>query len=121
MFVYLTDVNKDTGPHVYIPKSHHHRGLAFRGQRRYSDQEVCAVYGEQAEKRFTGPAGTAILENTYGLHKGLPVRRRSRLMFQVTYSLFPLMYAPAKPEAAASELSVKYDPHVNRVHVDPTR
>ena len=119
LFVYLTDVTDDTGPHVYIPTSHRHRGLAFRQQRRYSDEEVAAVFDPAATVVLTGRAGTAVLENTFGLHKGLPVKSGVRLMFQVTYSLFPLKYAPANPEVDASELAGRYDAHINRVHIAP--
>ncbi len=121
LFVYLTEVTEETGPHVFVPTSHRHAGVEFRRQRRYTDAEVAAVYPPEENQVFVGPPGTAILENTYGLHRGLPLKTGRRLIFQVTYSLFPLLYAADEPEAGASELSVRYDPHINRVHVDPTR
>ena len=121
LFVYLTEVTEETGPHVFVPRSHHHAGVEFRHQRRYTDAEVAAVYPPEHHQVFVGPPGMAILENTYGLHKGLPPRAGRRLIFQVTYSLFPLMYAPDEPEVGASELVGRYDPYINRVHVDPTR
>lgn len=119
VFIYLTDVDQRSGPHVFVPRSHAHRGLEFRRQRRYTDEEVSAFYGDGCQRVFLGPAGTTLIENTYGLHKGLPVQEGRRLMLQFTYSLFPLLYAPERPEVSAAELSGAYDPHINRVHVQP--
>lgn len=51
---------------------------------------------------------------------GITHERAEGLVFQVTYSLFPL-YSPDRPEIAASELSSRYDPYINRLYVDPKR
>ena len=79
------------------------------------------VFSRNAQKHFTGPRGTAFLENTFGLHKGLPPRRGERLIFQVTYSLFPLLYGPERPLFGASELGVQHDPYIHRLYVDASR
>jgi ectoine hydroxylase-related dioxygenase (phytanoyl-CoA dioxygenase family) len=120
LFVYLTDVDDQSGPHVYVPGSHRPLRGEFSGQRRYQDEEVEREYGKDATRLFTGARGTAFLENTYGLHKGLPPRRGERLIFQVTYSLFPLLYAPDQPLVKSSELPFEYDPYVHRLYVDQT-
>lgn len=117
LFVYLTDVDEDAGPHVYVPRSHRYRGREFRRQRRFTDAEVESVFGKSGIKRFTGPRGTAFLENTYGLHRGQPVRAKKRLLFQVNYSLFPVYGAPERPQARASEVGLELDPWINRLHV----
>lgn len=97
LFVYLTDVGAESGPHVYI------RGSAGAPKlneiKRFTDDEVVAAFGEEAVTVITGEAGSAFLENTFGLHKGLKVERGKRLIFQAIYSLNPLPYGPAKPVA----------------------
>jgi hypothetical protein len=40
-------------------------------------------------ERLTGPAGSAFLVNTYGLHKGEVPRTGNRMLFQVLYTLLP--------------------------------
>jgi len=117
VFVYLTDVDEGTGPHVLIPGSHSKPDLL--PIRRYTEEEV-AVLGP--EKHFTGPAGSAFIENTYGMHRGLPARTQRRAIFQAVYSLSPLPYAPAKPYPASQALVPPgIDPWVNRLYLDFTR
>lgn len=104
LFVYLSDVDEESGPHVYLPNSHRpdrfaelyrastndqHNPLQFfvGGQRNH------AAYLEQVFagrfEHLTGPAGSSFLVNTYGLHKGEPPKSRNRMLFQVLYTLLP--------------------------------
>ncbi|KJV09597.1 hypothetical protein VZ95_10520 [Elstera litoralis] len=107
-FLYLTDVDEHSGPHVYIPGSHDR--ATHLDLRRYTDAEAAAL---GRELRFTGPAGSCFVENTFGMHRGLPPRDRPRLIFQVTYCLMGLPYAPAKPVAP---LPPGFDPFINRFY-----
>ncbi len=117
LFLYLTDVDEEAGPHAYVPGSHLFEGPQFRRQIRYEDEEIRRVFGENSVHFFTGPPGTAFLENTYGLHRGIPPRSKRRLIFQVTYSLIPLMYAPVKPQVTAADIGLNVDPWINRYHI----
>ncbi|MFY7776783.1 MAG: phytanoyl-CoA dioxygenase family protein [Elstera sp.] len=108
-FLYLTDVDERCGPHIYVPGSHDR--ASHLDIRRYTEQEA-AELGD--EKHFTGPAGSCFLENTYGLHRGLPPLDRPRLIFQVTYCLMGLPYAPPKPVAP---LPQGLDPFINRFYL----
>lgn len=97
LFVYLTDVGMENGPHVYVRTSADSRRLA--AIKRFQDDEVVAAFGEDALSVQTAGAGGAFLENTFGLHKGTPVERGTRLVFQAIYSLNPLPYGPIRPVA----------------------
>jgi len=94
LFFYITDVKDDSGPHVFIPKSHSDFGIPFRfrrkGYARLEDKEVEEYFPKLEWKVFTGNAGTMIVEDTRGLHKGKHVLSGDRLMFQIqfTSSLF---------------------------------
>jgi Phytanoyl-CoA dioxygenase (PhyH) len=110
-FLYLTDVDDDSGPHLYISGSHTEEKLMQI--RRYSEDEVFGAFGKEREVKFTGPAGTSFLEKTYGFHRGLPVTKTPRLILQVQYSLTPIVYGPKKPVVA---LPKEFDPFVNRVY-----
>jgi hypothetical protein len=116
LFVYLTDVDDESGPHVYAKGSHRKTALARID--RYSEEEVAAAVGEDSIVRLTGPAGTTFIENTYGLHRGLPPTRRPRLLFQVLYTLRPVIYGPKRPvrEVRATD-PAGLDPYVNRVYL----
>lgn len=115
LFVYLTDVDDESGPHAYVPGSHASAGL--RQIKRYSDEEVEAAYPGQCVT-ICGPAGEAFLENTQGLHRGIPPRSRMRLLFQVIYSLSKSPYGPPRPIAQRSEFPhIQLDPYINQVYL----
>ena len=90
VFIYLTDVGPQDGPHSFIEGSHVQHGIpqAFldRGYVRLSDEEVLEHYGETKEIQFSAPKGTIIIEDTRGLHKGRAVSGRSRLILQLQLS-----------------------------------
>ncbi len=93
LFVYLTDVDADTGPHAFVRGTHRALPAAFRADRRYSDEEVEARFPDDVV-RIPGPRGTVFLADTRGLHKGEPVTRGHRLVFQLELasSLFGQTY-----------------------------
>jgi hypothetical protein len=101
LFVYLTDVESDSGPHVYVRSS---AGSTILDEiKRYPDGEVFEAFGRQSVAVQIAKAGSAFIENTFGLHKGTQVERGARLMFQAVYSLNPLPYGPARPIASFDE------------------
>lgn len=89
-FFYITDVDKDSGPHVFVPKSHRDFGLPIRlralGYTRLEDQQVEILYPKNSWKEFIGPKGSMIVEDTRGLHKGKHVTSGDRLVFQLQYT-----------------------------------
>lgn len=119
LFVYLTDVGPDNGPHVYVLGSSNSARL--RKIQRFSDADVTAAMGPESLRTVTGIAGEGFLEDTFGIHKGQPVRAARRLMFQVVYSMVPLPYGPRTPVAAlrsfAGTRSSDLDPWTNRLYL----
>lgn len=118
-FVYLTDVDEDKGPHIYV----RHSALtpATGPIRRYTDEEVRDAFPAEDILTMTGPAGSAFLEDTYGMHKGQPLKHGHRLMFQAVYSIMPLPYGPKRPVIRRGEAEavagMALDPFVNRIYV----
>lgn len=108
VFVFLTDVDEDTGPHSYVRGSHRHQPPALRRDGRHTDDEVLAAYPGD-ERLVTGPRGTMFLADTIGMHKGVELRHGHRLVFQTEYttSLFgspftrPTVVAPGHDLASA--------------------
>ncbi|MCH2110857.1 MAG: hypothetical protein MK135_16180, partial [Polyangiaceae bacterium] len=91
-FFYLTDVGQLDGPHTYVPGSF--RSNKLLRIRRYQDQEITDVFGENSPRSFEGKAGTFFLEDTFGFHKGGRPVANDRLLFQVQYSA---QYIPGSP------------------------
>jgi hypothetical protein len=91
IMIYLTNVDLDAGPHVYIPRTHKDRkSIRLRS---YPDEEVSAKYGDGI--LVTGSAGTAFAIDPSGIHKGVAPRVFPRLLLCIQYSLVPaLIYSP---------------------------
>lgn len=101
LFIYLTDVDEETGPHTYVPGTHRMDVLAATRERtedpdaftnwyiqslRKTDAEVEHYFGIRPDK-ITGPAGSRMLVNTFGLHKGTKPERADRLLCQATFGI----------------------------------
>ena len=129
LFVYLTDVDSDRGPHQYIRTSHRLDGVKDMLRRAaISDPSVdpenaegffTEGYGmDPAYERLFGdnvltvtdPAGHGFLADTSGLHRGLPPVRGDRLIFWARYGLLPNAlvdedwFEPVPPGELACEL-----------------
>lgn len=110
LFVYLTDVSMENGPHVYVEGSSISEKL--RKIKRYDDDEIENEFGKENIKYFTAPQGSAFIVDTYGFHKGLLPSKGNRLLLQIQYSLSPIgieNYEPIEVEAHP------YNKYINRL------
>ena len=118
LFIYLTDVNSSTGGmHVYVKHSVNSR-FGRNKIRRFSDDEIFGHFGDDNILNIKGPAGLATLEDTFGFHKGSPVMKGERLMFQAVYSIDTLPYSPKQPILKAASIPMVVDKFVNRSYLD---
>jgi hypothetical protein len=110
IFIYLTEVGPDNGPHCFVAGSQRTDGIPLqllsRGYARLMDEEVSQHFSAERIKEFNAPAGTIIIEDTRGLHKGMAVRRGDRLMLQLQFSncLFGGFYPPSTFRSMIPEL-----------------
>ena len=104
IFIYLTDVDKDAGPHTYIPGTQDRTfmtQLIERNQEKYpemrnwyfaqlrkSDAEVAQYIGVEPDY-LEGPAGSCMIVDTSGIHKGLLPNNKDRLLLQATFGCTP--------------------------------
>ena len=87
-FVYLEDVDEGRGPFTYVPGTHV-RGqrkveptTALEGtNRRATDDQMAAVAPRSEWLTVMGPAGTLLLADTTGWHKGGSARTGDRLLY----------------------------------------
>ena len=86
IFVYLTDVDEDQGPHVVVRNTRRRKPGVLLDDRRYSDEEILAHYSADRIVSIAGPAGTMFAEDTSGLHKARLVKRGHRLLLQLMYA-----------------------------------
>lgn len=91
LFIYLNDVDEDSGPFIYVPYSKY--GLKWGGvfpqrpPRGYYPPKgaVEKVIPPDAIRLMTAPAGTMIFCDTTGLHKGGYATKKERIMFTAGY------------------------------------
>jgi len=91
MFIYINDVDENSGPFMYIPESKY--GLKWGGVFKQKppkgyyppDGEVEKMVPSEFIEEMTGRAGTIIFCDTSGLHKGGFALQRERIMFTAGY------------------------------------
>ncbi|MPR35413.1 hypothetical protein [Salmonirosea aquatica] len=114
LFVYLTDVGPNDGPHTYVKGSSSTNKLTKI--RRYQDQEVVDAFGSENVIDFCRPKGSFFLVDTYGFHKGtLPVDN-NRLLLQIQYSLNPIGIENYTPVDMLKENN--YNKYINRLIIN---
>jgi hypothetical protein len=90
-FLYLTDVDAETGPFEYVPGSQpggRHAGFhpwAPMGFGRVSEEALGEEVSADEVRTFTAPKGTIIFCNTSGLHRGGFAETKPRVLSTVTY------------------------------------
>ena len=105
LFIYLTDVGPDGGPHEVIPGSHSMDGMKslLKGipfwrpkmdlEKSFIDDMgedfslACEQYFKSAAVQLTGPAGSMHLVNTMALHRGVVPTGKDRLVVWARYGL----------------------------------
>lgn len=116
IFVYLTDVDHTSGPHVYVRGSHLTK--ATMRLYPYSDDTINENYGSERLITVTGPKGFGFAADTYGIHKGTVPTSSPRLMLQIQYSLLPVYAYRYRSESYDGPLNL--DPYINRLIVHPS-
>ncbi len=110
LFIYLTDVDQDAGPHVYVRGSS--RTARLESARAQTDEAIHETFGKDAVMTLEAPAGSWFLEDVYGFHKGLLPKTKPRLLVGIEYNLYPSPLAPKRPVLDRDE---RFDPYINRV------
>ena len=95
-FLYLTDVDEESGPHSLISGSHK---VEFKTQRdqHHNEEEVKHLINKYGCKTFLGKAGTNFLENAFALHKGEIPNEKPRLLLEILFSRIQSPLSPRKP------------------------
>ncbi|MEZ4743570.1 MAG: phytanoyl-CoA dioxygenase family protein [Bdellovibrionota bacterium] len=116
-FFYLTDVDESTGPHCYIENTHKKLPKELKRDGRFTDEEVENVFQKERIKKLKGLSGSIMAVDTRGLHKGEPLIKGERLIFQVefcnsmfgkNYDLIPLSSVFEKYQRAIASNSKIY-------------
>lgn len=88
-FFYLTTVDQDAGPHVFVRGSHRER--AWRHQMTllvgHPIADVITTYGADNLQVITGDSGFGFAEDPFGFHMGMSPRGTARLMLEIAFGV----------------------------------
>ena len=112
-FIYLTDVDDDSGPHTLVVASRN-KNRYLTKRKRYTDEEVNILDNQKEWQVFKGPAGTNFLEDTYALHKGALPLKKERLLLQFRYSIYPTIFSKKIP---ILDQDTKLDTYTNQLFI----
>jgi hypothetical protein len=87
IFIYLTDVDKYSGPHCFIEATHIKKKFKHILAERINDNEILNNYPSKDYKKFIKPKGSVIFEDTFGLHKGSFPKKKSRAVLIFEYGI----------------------------------
>jgi hypothetical protein len=105
VFLYLTDVDTDSGPHILVPTTHRPDVLAglagargtperaafedwYFGATRKDEEDVKRWIGIDPVE-ITGDSGARFVVNTEAIHRGKPPAARDRGVLQLVYGIAP--------------------------------
>ena len=138
LFIYLTDVDEKSGPHVYLDSTHRLQTMAqkrasySKGTKNFdewwiiklrkTDEEVQEYLGINPTK-ILGKAGSAFLVDTRGIHKGLLPENKDRLICQITYGVSPriqehITLLPASNAVIPPAMKNSTSQYVNRLFIN---
>ena len=76
----MSDVSLAAGPHSFISKTNKRKKFKHIVAERIDDKEINKFYNTEDIKIFDGKKGKIIIEDTFGLHKGTPPSKESRIV-----------------------------------------
>ncbi len=87
-FLFLSDIEPGTGAHHFVIGSHHPgKPASVSRAGLYSDEQIFAAYSKQNEMIAQGAAGTVLVEDTKGFHRGSLIEHDFRLLVQLEFSV----------------------------------
>ena len=86
---YLTDVDRNSVPHVCVRGSHKQKKLRhqFSWLRETSDREIISFYGKEKIATICGKAGLGFVEDFYCFHKAMVPKTQNRLVLEIKFAM----------------------------------
>jgi hypothetical protein len=100
--IYVNDVDLSNGPHCYIKKTHKNYAIPYKmrskGYIRFADNDEDLLNFKKNEIKIAAKAGTAIIEDTKGFHRGEVVKNGYRILLniQINSSMYGCPYKKVK-------------------------
>ena len=95
LYIYLSDVDENSGPHIFIKHSHKIKNKNHRLCRLYPDSQIYENYPSSHIIKFNGKSGSTFFVDSYGLHKGETPIKRSRILLNIHFGIGKILYNKA--------------------------
>jgi hypothetical protein len=115
LFIYLSDVDEETAPHVFLEGSHSGGPGVGKG---VLSLDFVHEHCPEKVRPVHGKAGSAWLENPFGFHVATRPKTGNRLMAAISYSLLPLPFTIGRASIPGPETQ-NFDPYINRLWMTP--
>lgn len=111
-FLYLNDVSENNGPFEYISTSHLTPWKNLKPRNTLDD--IKNIYDNRVDlKTFVGNAGSLIISDTNGFHRGKKVNEKYRALVTVTYCSKKPKIKKAKELISMTDLPKKFENYQN--------
>jgi ectoine hydroxylase-related dioxygenase (phytanoyl-CoA dioxygenase family) len=87
-FIYLNDVDENSGPFQYILYSHKNWPIFSNRKYRWDDHYIESKFAPESIFSGTSSVGDVIIADTTGFHKGKKLNKKFRTMITFNYSTF---------------------------------
>ncbi len=91
LYIYLTDVEEDSGPHIFIPKTHKNKLFESSLARLFDDDLIYNSYKNKI--KYKGKSGSIFFTDGYGLHKGETPTQKPRLIINAHFGKGKIFYS----------------------------
>jgi len=86
LFIYLNDVDSETGPHIVVKNTHKSKPWKYKLNRRVKSSDLEGFFDDKEIVELTGEKGTCFFEDTFTYHNGTPPQK-PRIVLQIEFSL----------------------------------
>ena len=118
-FVYLTDVDENSGSNQYVLFSHKNNFNKKISRTTFKENDIKADLDKDLFT-FTGKSGSVIAADTFGFHRGKTPKTNDRLMLVLAFSLIGTYYGPPKPFINYNEIVTnkkEFNKFINKDHL----
>ena len=112
-FIYLSDVDAGSGPHLYVRRSQRTPAPMFN--RPIPNEFVEKTFGADGITSVLGSCGTAFIGDMHGIHAGPIPAKTPRLMLEVGYTILPVYALRYEPSTMKPGLDI--NKYINRLLV----
>lgn len=92
MFIYLNDIDIDSGPFSIVKESHRKKFDGCYSKYRWGTEEINSIYGEDSIGYATANFGDLVIGTPNAYHRGLKPLKNDRMMLTLDWGIHPVYF-----------------------------